>query len=478
VDTSLDHRRPGERVVDICRRLLAAERSADEIDRDCAAIPVSHVRLLPSDQVLPGAVLALPARAAQELARKRARASWSALTGLDEHTPDFELTFRQCVEGLEHFYEAFDWSDDASAVSRVMRRGPESFNAFLDSQAQVVVLAERSHALPRQVARHLDEQRASKIIDRLAGEAIDVMLHKAVKRDLARTVPTSALVLLERSGIRFHVTADAAELDGPHRRFRTILGDDLAEWMSPRQENAIGVYSGLVGELKMFAMLNKSTGHAIGTARHELCHAIDHALGKGGSFLSDEPEFERLYQAARERAEEAEDVYVSFPTLYASSSARELFAEAAACFLGPYFDERLGGGGAGDLVTTRDDLLRCNEGVYRFCERVFGERIPEVVAQNRTRPHGPAIAALTTYANHLDELAWNPFQRRSKQLTLACVFALRGRLAKDSSDERVAVQHARKANGGLWGRLFPDERAQALAARLESRLREASRSPR
>jgi hypothetical protein len=462
-------RTPGVRTIELAKALLADQGGNAEVAVACAGIPEDRVRLLASDQALPGAVLQLPARAAERLARLHVVRAYARLIDDKPGDPGFGPSFKSALEGLAQRVDPLGWSPDASAASRILRRGPETFDAFLDGAAQAVILAERTHPLPRAIARQLDEKHALAQLDRLAGEAIDVLLNKSVRHDLATTVPAPSLVLLERAGIRIHVTVGAEALDGPFRRVRQVLGDELAAQWSPHNPLAVGEFGFLVGELKLHGLLGQSTGHAIGTARHELCHAIDHALGKDGLFASDEPDFRDIFEQTKRRAEQTDDLLAVFPTAYAATDNRELFAESAAIFLGPYFDDRLGGGGVGDIVATRDDLKRKNPAVYEFVEDVFARRVPAAVAMNQLNAHTQTTASIDRVIREIEALKWHPFETRSRNLTLACLYALRGRLNKDHADEREALRYARAVNRGVRRLLF-EPLAAGLADRLARRL--------
>jgi hypothetical protein len=461
-------RLPGELTLEMAATLEAGGLRAAELDRLCAQIPEDHLRLQAFDQPLPADARKLPDRAAPVLAKELAYRSYVRMSGDTVSRTQFHFVLAPEAEKyLAPWTSRFDWSADASAISRIYRRGREGFDSFIDPKAQSIILAERAHPLPKAVARQIHKRRGEGLMERLEGESIDLKLSEAVKAHLAETIPTPALALLVKAGIRLHVEADAEELNRPPKRMRAILGDELAKCLAPYEERIVGSYYGLVGELKLHLPIASSTAYAIGTARHELCHALDHVLGHFGGWHSETKEFLSIYEELVERAKTAEYPLAVFPTPYAATNPKELFAESATIYLDRYHDDRMGGGGAGDYVATREDLLQKTPRLYAFMEKTFTRDIPDAVEGSRVREHSAAVGTCTVALNELPRPGWTPNPRAQILMTRACILAVRGRLSGDESDERAALHLARSINRPPYHLLWKQEAAEQLASRLE-----------
>lgn len=158
------------------------------------------------------------------------------------------------------------------------------------------------------------------------------------------------------------------------------------------------------------------------TVTHEILHVIDFSCGTGLG-LSAEPEFMALYDAIC-RGEAAS------PSDYALTSARELFAEAGAAYLGV------------DRNLSRAALREKNPELCAYFDELFESRLPQIVRDGGVRPS-------TEWTNDLiGEISLHhPFTRSVTQaLHDAVSVAQQIDDTKDelSADDRTAIADARK----------------------------------
>ncbi len=99
---------------------------------------------------------------------------------------------------------------------------------------------------------------------------------------------------------------------------------------------------------------------------HEMLHVVDFSCG-GPDGLSAEPDFVALYDAIVSGN-------ATPPSAYSLHSTHELFTEGAVAFLGLSSD-----------MTSRD-LRDKNPALWSYFEKLFGERLPSIVADGAVRP--------------------------------------------------------------------------------------------
>jgi hypothetical protein len=203
-----------------------------------------------------------------------------------------------------------------------------------------------------------------------------------------------------------------------------MLGEKAAQgYTALGSEWKPGDYKDRFGELRVTFDPINSQEVTNTVARHELAHALDHVLGQQGKYLSSEPEFRAIYDETRAATDSGKGA-PAFPTDYAATDPQELFAESAAIFLGTH---TLREQGNVETVTTREDLRRTNPKLYSFMEKVFAERVPEALRQNRIQGR-ETIPANQLLQSLIDELEAIPEGKRTgpEWMNLGRYKAMRG----------------------------------------------------
>jgi hypothetical protein len=283
---------------------------------------------------------------------------------------------------------------------RLNESGAAGFAAMLDRKTGQVVLAERDHPLPDGVARKIDPRRGIQVVKRMLGTVADPRSALSATKALAESFPLDALELLEKAHVKLNFGDQGAAAS---LTMKLALGEEIAEGLTKTDPHSRASYQKKTGEIIFGRRHAIDRDIAIATfARHEAGHALDHCLGQNGQDLSSEPEWQALFDKTRSGFD-ARQESPAFPTLYSSTGAHELFAEAVAIYLGKHC---LVSSIGAETVTTRDHLERVNPEVYAFIEKVFTERVPQALASGRIqvpdqRPHRQFLAArIEAQASH------------------------------------------------------------------------------
>jgi hypothetical protein len=328
------------------------------------------------------------------------------------------------------------------ALTRLSRNGRERMDVALDPNTGAIVIAERDHPLEPRVAERIRPDVGRRIAESMLRNVSDRATARDVVMDVAKTFPTDALELIQKTGARIDIVP-RAELEAVDPRIVALLGQQTADEEDPASPETEGRYSAILGDVCLGSSASDRAEHRGTLARHELAHLLDHILGKDGRFLSEMAEFRAIYDPACRGGCE-------FPTEYARTAAAEFFAEAVACYLGTHVGNMQG---LGDQVTTRADLARANRAAYAFVEKVFLELVPRALAEGRirgpeTRPSNQHLALRVAEAERVPEEARSAGEWRKVGIAKALLGGVTGSV--------TVLEEARRANG----------KAKAKAARV------------
>jgi len=163
--------------------------------------------------------------------------------------------------------------------------------------------------------------------------------------DVLRDMPAGVISTLAQANCTIRPLAKRERYDAASPALRR-LGIDVDSWPAP----PAGLF---VVEERTVYLRSRSKM----TICHEVMHALDCALGGGVYRSGFDPEFRRVYAAAR-----------SFVTPYAATGIDEWFAESARAFVGGCNDEASSWPDA-----TPERLRKCDRATYDLIARVFAE---------------------------------------------------------------------------------------------------------
>ena len=289
-------------------------------------------------------------------------------------------------------------SEELVEYHRLVERAPEQLVAALDPSSGRIVLTERIDPpeLPIETKAGASHGIA---ISGLSG-AQEPYLRSA----LDAIVPSAALSILSRSGTKLSFATEIGEVS-PTALARFGEGCAIADLACPE----LGRYWAFLDEA-MIPLAPETTltmETLLSVVVHELAHALDWALGEPGKRWSDSEEWKALFAATE-----------VFPTERGAQDPAELFAECAAIFLlGRHVDAQP----LADVVTTRTDLLRNDEAIYRRLEALFtsevgardldGCRMPEetkrIEVERALARAAAQDAEAPSFASSFHVAAWN-----------------------------------------------------------------------
>ena len=306
--------------------------------------------------------------------------------------------------------------EEVRLLLRLNKNGDERMQAFVDTETGKVVLREKSHPLPPGVDKKIDDKRGGAFAKAMLGDVEHKPTADEAVDTLARSFPTDALKLLAKSGLRIHVLDPGKNPDNVSSTEASAIGAGNAKrYVNKKGHDEGGSYAERFGIVKLHCSDSLSQTHRATAARHEMAHALDHALGKDGMYLSDDPAFAKIFEQT-EKATAAGAGKPAFPTAYSAADRQEFFAECAAMFLGDHVLPS----GAAEVVTTREDLRRTNPDAYQFMKQVFEERVPTTLKSGavqtpETRPSvqllNQQIAELEAKGDKLSGPDWQNLAR-------------------------------------------------------------------
>lgn len=223
-------------------------------------------------------------------------------------------------------------------------------------------------------------ERAVAAADRMITHAETPALAADVRAVLTEVLPTEALRLLSETKLSIRIFASRFE-STPSAREASVFGPSYAA-MNARDasaDRAIGGYYGYeVHEVTVRDIFPEARRSVI---THELAHALDACFLRDGKRRSDRADFQAMFQAMKATQH--------FPSDYASLSASECFAEAAAMYLTDHVTEDA----AGRVVRSNRETLRTRHpDLHAFMTRFFENEVP---AQREGPPPAEILARTT-----------------------------------------------------------------------------------
>jgi len=401
--------------------------------------PSSDVSASTSDHLLP-----LNAAATRHIVALAEMVGATKIAGVPfDGTPEFTQAANAALRTRRGAAQESKTPDtDLNMFMRLNRNGAERMSAHLDTRTGKVVLSERTHALPRSVEQRVDSGRSKPIVDAMLQDSQVPGGAEHITAHLAETFPADALQLLGKADVKLNVLTVEGAKDASSREIG-MLGEKAAQaFTSKGDEWSPGNYSDVFGEVRIGVDPNSSEDTTNTVARHEMAHALDHVLGDGGDFLSNQPEFRAIYDETQ-AATDAGEGSPAFPTDYSGTDPQELFAESAAIFLGTHTMRE---DGMVQTLTTREDLQRTNPKLYIFVAKVFAERVPAALQGGRIQG-ADSTPANQTVSNRIDELRAIPEKARTgaEWMQLSRFEAIHGAATGDHAELQQALADTKVA---------------------------------
>jgi hypothetical protein len=149
----------------------------------------------------------------------------------------------------------------------------------------------------------------------------------AVLNRLIAAYPERMLQRIADTGFVFRIESASAPI-GPSAKTRSIVGAQFAKNLV-LPPSVGGVTDLAWGEIVVGGLRNADEAMLSSDAVHEFAHALDYALGRNGSYLSDEPEFQALYVHTRQAHATNPNGVPHFLSPFFAPDSREFFAESA-----------------------------------------------------------------------------------------------------------------------------------------------------